>query len=414
MLIKRRASVCQSRGLAQPLATTKSQVALLTGGGDRPYALGLAKALVATGVRLDFIASDDLDSRELRQSPRLTFLNFRGSQAEDASLARKVWRVLIYYARLVRYASGPGPKVFHILWNNRFEFFDRTLLMLHYKLLGKRVALTAHNINVGKRDANDSPFNRLTLRIQYRLADHIFVHTEAMRRELLENFAVREEAITVIRLGINDTVPDTNLSPREAKRQLGLGDEERTILFFGRIGPYKGVEFLLDAFQRIAAHHPEYRLIIVGRAQPGGKKYVDTLLQTIRRDDTRARVIQRIEFIRDEETELYFKAADVLVLPYREASQSGVLILGYSFGLPVIATDVGSFREDIVEGRTGFLCKPCDPVDMAQTIETYFGSDLFKALDRRRLEIREYARERYSWSLVSQATRRVYEELLAP
>ena len=64
-------------------------------------------------------------------------------------------------------------------------------------------------------------------------------------------------------------------------------------------------------------------------------------------------MILRIQFIPDEEMELYFKAADVLVLPYKEIFQSGVLFLAYSFGLPVIATDVGSFREDIVEGQDG-------------------------------------------------------------
>ena len=67
------------------------------------------------------------------------------------------------------------------------------------------------------------------------------------------------------------------------------------------------------------------------------------------------------EFIPDEETEIYFKAADVLVLPYRHIYQSGVLFLGYSFGLPVLAADVGSLKDEIVEGKTGFVFRPEDP-----------------------------------------------------
>ena len=63
----------------------------------------------------------------------------------------------------------PRPKLFHILWNNKFQFFDRTLLMLYYRLLGKKIAFTAHNVNAGKRDSNDSWLNRLSLKIQYRL-----------------------------------------------------------------------------------------------------------------------------------------------------------------------------------------------------------------------------------------------------
>ena len=99
----------------------------------------------------------------------------------------------MYYARLIRYAATAKPRIFHILWNNKFESFDRTLLMLYYKVLGKKIVLTVHNVNAGRRDSKDTRLNRLTLRIQYRLADHIFVHTEKMKRELIEEFGVRGE-----------------------------------------------------------------------------------------------------------------------------------------------------------------------------------------------------------------------------
>ena len=133
----------------------------------------------------------------------------------------------------------------------------------------------------------------------------------------------------------------------------------------------------------------------------------------IRGHVSRERVVQRFEFIPDHETEVYFKAADVLALPYTHVSQSGVLVLGYGFGLPAVAADVGCFGEDIVVGRTGFLCRPRDAVSLARTIERYFQSDLFRSLDRRRGEIRDYARRRHSWDCVGRMTRAVYEELLA-
>src|SRR6202007_1075034 len=118
----------------------------------------------------------------------------------------------------------------------------------------------------------------------------------------------------------------------------------------------------------------------------GSEKYLDEILRTIRRIESRERIISKIQFIPDEETELYFKAPDVLVLPYKEIFQSGVLFLAYSFGLPVIAADVGSFREEIIEGRTGFLCNPNDAVDLASAIEKYFVSDLYSNLMNRRPE----------------------------
>ena len=110
--------------------------------------------------------------------------------------------------------------------------------------------------------------------------------------------------------------------------------------------------------------------------------------------------------------ELYFKGADVLVLPYKEIFQSGVLFLSYSFGLPVVATDVGSFREDIVEGRTGFLSATGDPADLAKAIETYFTSDLFKNLKVCRQQVKDYANKNHSWDAVAALTCNAYAKML--
>ena len=387
------------------------EIGLLTGGTDKPYAFGLAMALLSTNVCMDFIGSDEVDSPELRAASKLNFLNLRGNQNSNVSLTTRVSRVLAYYARLIRYAATARPQIFHILWNNKFEFFDRTLLLLYYKVLGKKIVLTAHNVNAATRDSKDTWLNRLTLRIQYRLADHIFVHTEKMRQELIENFRVSRQRATVIPFGINNSVPDTDLTPAEAKRRLGIRDGERTILFFGRIRPYKGLEYLVDAFHRITARRQDYRLIIAGQPKKGSEKYIEEIRQTIR-SNGQDKIIQKMEYIPDDQTEVYFKAADVLVLPYTDVFQSGVLFLGYGFGLPVVAADVGSLKDDVIEGTTGFLCRPTDTDDLARSIETYFDSEIYKDLDRRRPQIRDYASQRHSWNVVGRMTRSVYTDLL--
>jgi D-inositol-3-phosphate glycosyltransferase len=390
------------------------EVGLLTGGQDRHYAFGLATALVSKGVSLDLIGSDEVDSPELHATPNLTFLNFRKNGTQGAHLLNKIFRVLSYYVKLIRYAAISRPKVFHILWNNKFQLFDRTLLMLYYRLLRKKIVFTAHNVNAGRRDSADTFLNRLSLRIQYRLSDSIFVHTEKMKRELHEDFGVSEEAITVIPYGINNAVPDTDLTPSEARQRLGIGRDDKVILFFGAIVPYKGLDLLVSAFHRIANRNLDYRLVIAGRSRggPSSKTYLEQIQQTNRQSGNYSRVIQKIEYIPDEETEVYFKAADVIALPYTEIFQSGILFLAYSFGLPVVASDVGSFKEDIIEGRTGFLCRRSDPIDLAAVLERYFESDLFKNLTLRRQEIKEYAYATHSWDAVADITRHIYDRLL--
>jgi D-inositol-3-phosphate glycosyltransferase len=399
-------------GNYSPRPPVDINVAVLTGGIDRPYTFGLSMALISKGVGLDVIGSTEVESPEMHGTPGLNFLNLQGNPREQAGPVKKVTRVLAFYARLLWYAATAKPRIFHVLWNNKFQLFDRTVLMLYYKLLGKKVVFTAHNVNAGRRDANDSALNRLTLKIQYHLVDHTFVHTEKMKSELRDDFGVRSEAVTVIPFGINNSVPNTEITPAEARERLGIEHNARTILFFGAIRPYKGLEHLVAAFQQIAPKNESYRLIIAGEMKRGSQQYLRDIQNTIEGHPCRNQILQKIEFVPDAETEIYFKAADVLVLPYSEIFQSGVLFLAYSFGLPVIAGDVGSFRDDIVSGKTGYLSHSCKPVDLANAIETYFQSDLYKTLEQRRPEIRDYAMARNSWSVVADMTRGLYLELL--
>ncbi len=409
--------VCESgqtpRGATRRRAALNSElnVALLTAGKDKPYAFGLTHALFEQDVRVDLICGDDLNISEFQSESRVNVLSFRKEPRPGASVLRKAWGTLQYYGRLVRYAWSAQPNVFHILWNNKFETIDRVFLMLYYKLLGKRLVLTAHNVNAGTRDDTDTWFNRATLALQYRLCDHIFIHTDKMKQGLIREYGVPESALTVVRFGINNAVRRTALTVAEAKRTLGITTGQKTILFFGNIAPYKGLEFLIAAFRRVATTPGEYRLIIAGRPKGGSESYWSSIKSLIGEHHEREGVILKIEYIADDDTELYFKAADVLALPYVNIFQSGVLFLSYSFGLPVIAADVGSLREDVVEGHTGLMCAPRDAEALAKAIETYFASDLFRHLDERRLAIREYAMARHSWGPIAGITRDVYTKL---
>src|ERR1035437_2771057 len=90
-------------------------VALLTGGGDRHYAVGLATSLISKGAALDVIGSTEVDCPEFHSKPGFNFLNLRGDQRPEASVVRKVFRVSMYYAKLIAYAATAKPRVFHIL-----------------------------------------------------------------------------------------------------------------------------------------------------------------------------------------------------------------------------------------------------------------------------------------------------------
>jgi glycosyltransferase involved in cell wall biosynthesis len=388
------------------------EISLLTAGKDRPYALGLGGALTEAGVTLDFIGSDEVSSPELQTNPRVHFFNLRGEQSSNAPFSRKLVRILVYYFRLLTYAARARPRLFHILWNNKVEYFDRTALILYYKLLGKKIAFTAHNVNVGKRDDHDTFLNRLTLKIQYRLCDHIFVHTRKMADELVSDFSVPETKISVIPLGLSNSIPNTGLTTEAARERLGFSPGDKVMLFFGQIAAYKGLEYLLDAFFELARADQTYHLVIVGRPK-GKKEYWEALQQKIAASELRGRITQVIDFVPESAIELYYKAADVSVLPYTHIFQSGVLFVGYSFGLPVIASDVGSFREEIIEDKTGYIFPPRDTAALVRAIERYFRSDLYARLAVHRPEIQAFVQDRCSWTKVTAITAAVYARLLS-
>ena len=170
---------------------------------------------------LDLIGSDDVDCPEFHTSPRLNFLNLRGDQRPDARLTSKVTgcaQVLRQAYPLCGYRQTENlPHPLEQQIRDVRSNFSYALL----QALGKKIVLTVHNVNAAKRDSKDSFLNRLTLRIQYRLADHIFVHTEKMKLELIDAFGVPRLGSRVIPFGINNSVPDTSLTQARPNRTIG-------------------------------------------------------------------------------------------------------------------------------------------------------------------------------------------------
>jgi D-inositol-3-phosphate glycosyltransferase len=397
----------------QPQMSEQMKVTLLAGGGgDVYYELGLCSGLVSAGIHVNYIGSDSMSNAKILRNENVTFLNLRGSQDPNVPRKEKGLRIARYYLRLIKYAWETDSKLFHIQWPNRFVYFDRTILNLYYKMLRKKLIFTAHNVNAGVRDGNDSVFNRLTLRFMYKMMNHIIVHTDKMKEQLLDGFEIEPGKVTVLPFGVNNVVFQSDLTPKEAKEKLGLGNDEKTMLFFGIITSYKGMEYLLRALVLCREKLAPLRLIIAGKIDQNAKQYWEDMQGIINKYNLAECLVSKIGYIPDEDLEVYFKAADVLVLPYKYIFQSGVLFLSYNFGLPVIATDVGSLRDFIVEGKTGFVCMPEDPEDLAKKIAQYYASDLYRNLESSRVEIINLAKEKYSWERIGEKTCAVYSSLM--
>ncbi len=156
------------------------------------------------------------------------------------------------------------------------------------------------------------------------------------------------------------------LTRREAREELKI--EGKALLFFGYVRPYKGLRVLLDAFGLLAAEYEEVRLLVVGEFYEDRGPY-DSRLRELGVED-RVTIVDR--YVSDEEVAYFFMAGDLLVLPYISATQSGVIQIAQSFGLPVITTNVGGLPEVVEEGKTGFLVPPGDPEALAAAMRKFF------------------------------------------
>jgi glycosyltransferase involved in cell wall biosynthesis len=154
-----------------------------------------------------------------------------------------------------------------------------------------------------------------------------------------------------------------------ARASLGLSGD--VALFFGYVRHYKGLDTLLQAWPKVRARRPGATLVVAGEFYEKPESY-----HALARAAGEGAVRMLDRYIADDEVEALFRAADVTVLPYRSATQSGVTHVAYALGVPVIATRVGGIAETVREGETGLTCPPEDPDALADTIVRYFEQDM--------------------------------------
>ena len=179
----------------------------------------------------------------------------------------------------------------------------------------------------------------------------------------------------------------TKMDRDQAERALGLKSGCRNILFFGLIRQYKGLDILLEAFRQLG---DEYQLIVAGEPYGSFEPY-QQIIDTLPNKD-RIRLIP--EYIPDSEVSKYFSAADVTVLPYRSATQSGISSISYHFEVPMIVTAVGGLTETVGSRGTGLVAPEATPDSILQVILHYFSSD---GLRLQCIENIRREKERLSW-----------------
>jgi D-inositol-3-phosphate glycosyltransferase len=242
--------------------------------------------------------------------------------------------------------------------------------------------LLCHNVLPHERSRVDLLLGRRALGA----ADGFLVHSESDAenlRELLPGAPMRVHPHPRYEAFAGDA-PDRET----ARAQLGIGPDEKVALFFGYVRAYKGLDLALRALA--LCKEPGLRLWVVGEFYEDRAPY-DSLINELGLDD-RVRIVDR--YVANEEVAAYFQAADLVLQPYRSATQSGIAQIAFAFGKPVLATAVGGLPEQIEDGVSGLLVPPDDLPALATAMDRYFSDP---ALAARLAKGIAAAAARFSW-----------------
>jgi len=192
------------------------------------------------------------------------------------------------------------------------------------------------------------------------------------------------------------------LSFQEAKQKLKLEPETRYLLFFGFIRDYKGLDLLINAFADERLRKFPVKLLVAGEYYSNPESY----LKLIAEKKLKEFIELRTDFIPDDEVRLYFSAADMVVQPYKSATQSGVTQIGYHFNKPMLVTNVGGLSEIIPDGKIGYVVEP-ESQNIADALVDFYENERMSEFEANMIE----EKKKFSWANMANKFLNVYSKI---
>ncbi|MCX8056690.1 MAG: glycosyltransferase [Ignavibacteria bacterium] len=306
-------------------------------------------------------------------------LLFPGSRQEDVSKVpikkHPSTRLIdsinpISWIKTINYIKAKKPDLIAFIWYQPFFGFSIGTIAraLHKKFKNKILFITENIVS------HESMFyDKILTKYALASADKFLVLSDVVEKGIRSMYP--DKKVFRSTLPIYDCYGfDSKLSKSDARKKLGIGDEKKVLLFFGYIRAYKGLMNLIEAMPILLEKDENYFLLIVGEFYESKEKYFDRIKEL----EISKNVLVIDEFVPNEEVGIYYSAADVVVLPYNSATQSGILNIAYGFKKPVVVTNVGGLPELVEDGKTGFIVEPRNPKALAEGIEKCINASNFE------------------------------------
>lgn len=284
-------------------------------------------------------------------------------------------------------------------------------LLRRFQQHGTRIIYTVHDLLPLDAQNENAAVTRDRFRALYQCVDALICHTNHSRQQLIEEFGVDGSKVWHIPHGPLapldfSATPAVSVHDVVDVRSPADGSGPPTAVLFGVLRPYKGYDFLLDAWPTVHKHVPNAQLLIVGRADEAVQNDIETQVAAQSIDASVKRVYR---YVSDAELHAVLDAATVLVYPYRNITQSGALFTGMSLGKPIVATDVGGLGETIRDGQTGLLVPFGNTERLAEAL-----THLLQDASRREqlgAAVQTDLATRLSWTQIAEKTQACYRSV---
>ncbi|MEN3038279.1 MAG: glycosyltransferase [Candidatus Kryptonium sp.] len=232
-----------------------------------------------------------------------------------------------------------------------------------------KIVFICHNITPHEK----FPLANLLTKFAFLFPDRFIVQSDAVENDLLKlkPSASYKKVFHPVYEIFGEAI-DKN----EARKILGIRPDEKVLLFFGYIRPYKGLDILLKAMRYILSKF-QVKLFVVGEFYENPERY----FKIVEEEGINDFVVFRNEYIPNDEVKVYFSACDLVVLPYLSATQSGIVQIAYNFNKPVVATNVGGLPEVVQDGITGFITEP-SPEKLSDAIINFFSQNFAETFSK--------------------------------
>lgn len=286
-----------------------------------------------------------------------------------------------------------NPDVVHVQIGGGVSLFNLPFLLYLKKY---PLITTFHDIK-----PHLGEYSRIRSFIPYLLRKHsnqIIVHGNKLKNQILTEYNVSSKIVNSVPIGEHET------EPFKMYEKPALKEDGKLILFFGRIYEYKGLKYLIQAEPMITKEIPDARIIIAGVGEDF-EKYEEMM------ENKESFIVHNYRISYQEGAEL-FQRSSVVVLPYIEGSQSGVIPTAYSFKKPVIVTDVGSIPEIVDDGVTGFIVPARNSAELAKAIIKVLNDSTLRENMGERAYIK--LKTDLSWDNIAKKTIEIYKKAMLP